>query len=144
MFIGASALCLALAFTSCGESTSQQTNVAAEVQPMEEMTLIGKTLELDYGTMKAVATYTSETELTWTSQVRDVELVNTQQYTYVRLSPTQFFLNWLEADGTNVSQVIDLEQMILTAYHTISAPEDATAIGGRVGQPLKATIKVLP
>ncbi|GJH39982.1 hypothetical protein RCZ04_05320 [Capnocytophaga sp. HP1101] len=52
------------------------------------------------------------------------------------MNPTQYFLNWVEDDGTTVSQVIDTEKGSVTAFLTY---DDGS--GKRVAQLLEGSFE---
>ena len=54
-----------------------------------------------------------------------------------KIDGTKFFVNWIEKDGTTVSQVIDLEKKTVEAFLTF---DDAK--GKRIAQTLEGTFEV--
>ncbi|WP_460484572.1 MoaF-related domain-containing protein [Capnocytophaga sp. HP1101] len=60
----------------------------------------------------------------------------TNALTLKSMNPTQYFLNWVEDDGTTVSQVIDTEKGSVTAFLTY---DDGS--GKRVAQLLEGSFE---
>lgn len=98
-----------------------------------ETQLIGQKLLLDYGTMQARVDYRSEQSLHWEITLADGSLTQGDEtMSYERLSPSSYFVSWIEADGTTVSQVLDLKEKTVRAYLTV--PADSTAPDARGGR----------
>ena len=101
---------LARCTSHSGERTTQTPNTppAVEAAPIE---LLGKTLFIDYGTMKAEVRYQADS-LYWKSFTPEKVLTGEGQETpsYAELGDGRFLVTWQEADGTAVSQFIDLKE----------------------------------
>lgn len=141
--------CLLLApfFYACSPSGEQQTSQASQTQQDTTVyQLIGKKLLLDYGTMQAKVAYLTEETLHWEITLPDGNLSQgDERPSYQRLSPSSFFVSWIEADGTSVSQVLDLKEKSVKAYLTMSADSTAqNARGGRTAQLIEGTISEQP
>lgn len=62
-----------------------------------------------------------------------------EELTYQRLNGHQFFLSWIEADGSSVSQVVDLKGFTVTAFLTFA---DENGRGGRGSQLLQGEVEL--
>ena len=74
-----------------------------------DTTLVGKRLYLEFESNISVVEYLSDQHLFWLS--RD-SIHGTKEgkdfYNSLHIEPHVFFVNWVERDGTTVSQVLDL------------------------------------
>lgn len=137
------ALVAASALVACsGTSQCKVQDTTAVAQDSSELQLVGKRLLLDYGDMQAEVDYLSESSLHWAIKLPDgTQTEGNEEVSYRRLSPSSFFVSWIEADGTTVSQVLDLRTKSVQAYLTMAADStQASARGGRQGQLLEGRI----
>ena len=106
----------------------------------DSLELIGKTLLLKYSTgMMAEVSYVSPTAVHWvTLENGQATGEGDEAMDYQRLSGYQFFLSWIEADGTSVSQVVDLKGFTVTAFLTFA---DENGRGGRGSQLLLGEVE---
>lgn len=113
IFLCSSLLVLSLLSLGCsqqGQTASPASEAIASTDSLEgRQVLIGKTLLLDYGTMKAEVRYdsvywrTMTPEGQQTGQDREIP-------SYEALGGDRFFVTWQEADGTAVTQIVDLRE----------------------------------
>nr|WP_314651176.1 MoaF N-terminal domain-containing protein [uncultured Porphyromonas sp.] len=126
-----SSLALALGLCSChsptGTSTEQQPTVepggtltdtvAAEPPQSSDTTLVGKRLYFAFDGNSSVVEYLSDRHLHWLS--RDSvhgEKEGEDRYHAQHIESHIFFVNWVEADGTTISQVLDLKERTCQAF----------------------------
>ncbi|WP_437918002.1 MoaF-related domain-containing protein [Sphingobacterium sp. LRF_L2] len=92
--------------------------------------LIGKKAVLTYPKLRAEVEYIDENTLHWSQATADgSKIEGTEKVSYKQINNHQFFLNWIEADGFTVSQVIDLKTNKVTAY--LSYGDENSERGGR-------------
>lgn len=128
----------ALALACNNPQTSENKNVIAQQQ--EHFSLIGKEAVLKYPTLTAQVKYISATELHWkTTDAEGNTAEGTEKISYKQLNDYLFFLNWIEQDGTTVSQVIDLKDNKVTAYLSFS---DENGRGGRSAEFLEGNVEL--
>ena len=108
---------LVLSLLSLGCSQQGQTNTLASdsiasTDSLEgRQVLIGETLLLDYGTMKAEVRYDSDS-VYWRTMTPEGQLTGQDREipSYEALGGDRFFVTWQEADGTAVTQIVDLKE----------------------------------
>ena len=115
-------LTASLIVTSCHSSdTSQKAHSEQAPSPVQstDTTLIGKRLYLNFPTNSSTVEYISDDHLFWSSR-DSVHGHKESEDTYhaVRIDSSVFFVNWVEADGTTVSQVLDLKARTCQAFIT--------------------------
>jgi len=99
--------------------------------------IIGKQALLKYPALTAQVTYLSDEEIHWkTTDDKGQVAEQTNALTLKSINPTQYFLSWVEDDGTTVSQVIDTEKGTVTAFLTYEEG------GKRVSQLLEGTFQL--
>ena len=99
--------------------------------------IIGKQAILKYPTLTAEVSYLSEKEIHWkTTDDKGQVAEQTNALTLKSINATQYFLSWVENDGTTVSQVIDTEKGTVTAFLTYEEG------GKRVSQLLEGTFEL--
>lgn len=127
-------------FISCNQTKNEKQNTNnLEVQQMENQTLIGKKAVLTYSELKAEVHYISQNQIHWkTTDPAGNTAEQTNELTYKPIAEHLFFLNWVEDDGTTVSQVIDLEKNTVSAYLSF---EDEN--GKRIAQLLEGKFELL-
>lgn len=133
----------AVAFLASCNNTQPNGNSDALLENTmgDSLELIGKTLLLKYSTgMMAEVSYTSPTTVHWvTLENGQATGEGDEAMDYQRLSGYQFFLSWIEADGTSVSQVVDLKGLTVTAFLTFA---DENGRGGRGSQLLQGGVEL--
>lgn len=101
-------LLLTIVFMSgCTLSVNNQSKEA----PFSVTDLIGKTVEYRYGESVYHVTFDSDSTLHWEAIAGDEKGV-VEQETYVAefIKPGLLFISWGEANGINVSQVLDFNE----------------------------------
>ena len=115
-------LTASLIVTSCHSSdTSQKAHSEQAPSPVQstDTTLVGKRLYLNFPTNSSTVEYISDDHLFWSSR-DSVHGHKESEDTYhaVRIDSSVFFVNWVEADGTTVSQVLDLKEHTCQTFLT--------------------------
>ena len=115
-------LTASLIVTSCHSSdTSQKAHSEQAPSPVQstDTTLIGKRLHLHFPTNSSTVEYISDDHLFWSSR-DSIHGYKEGEDTYhaVRIDSSVFFVNWVEADGTTVSQVLDLKEHTCQTFLT--------------------------
>jgi phenolic acid decarboxylase len=94
-------------------------NVSQQPQA-QTMSFVGKSLHFRYASgLEVTGHYATASDLTWEALTgpskgsKGTEKVHAQE-----VAPKVFFISWLEKSGTSVSQVLDLNQMKVTAFVT--------------------------
>ena len=104
----------------------------------------GKKLDITYETgYRFIVEYASEEQLKWTSiGVSDGgPTEETDSYHAYQLGEGRYFVNWVEAGGMTVSQVLDIEAGTVQAFLTWP---DEPAHGGRGTLLQQGTVTVMP
>ena len=129
-------------FTACDcpnktcEANTQTPTTEAVATPAP-VNIIGKQAILKYPALTAEVSYLSEKEIHWkTTDDKGQVAEQTNALTLKSINPTQYFLCWVENDGTTVSQVIDTEKGTVTAFLTYEEG------GKRVSQLLEGTFEL--
>ena len=129
-------------FTACDcpnktyEANTQTPTTEAVATPAP-VNIIGKQAILKYPALTAEVSYLSEKEIHWkTTDDKGQVAEQTNVLTLKSINPTQYFLSWVENDGTTVSQVVDTEKGTVTAFLTY---EEA---GKRVSELLEGTFEL--
>lgn len=133
---------LMMACTSGGGTQGQQgadSSKCAADSVAEPAVLIGKTLMLDYGSMKARVRYEQDS-LYWTTFTPEMQETGQAREipAYEALGDSRFFVTWQEADGTAVTQIVDLKEQTVLA--SVLDPAQAKA-GDRTPLVLVGTAK---
>ena len=129
----------ALLFSCNCPKNDKEMNTTENTQSISDFTLIGKKAKLTYPELTAEVQYISETQIHWKTTDKSGNVAEeTDALTLKPLGNGQFFLNWIENDGTTVSQVIDTQKKTVSAYLTFS---DET--GKRVSQFLEGTFEIM-
>ena len=115
-------LTASLIVTSCHSSdTSHKAHSEQAPSPVQstDTTLVGKRLHLHFPTNSSTVEYISDDHLFWSSR-DSVHGYKEGEDTYhaVRIDSSVFFVNWVEADGTTVSQVLDLKEHTCQTFLT--------------------------
>ncbi|WP_081417521.1 MoaF-related domain-containing protein [Paenibacillus sp. Soil522] len=102
------------------QNTELLTQKVVISQSSNQKTFIGKSYRIIFEDGYVFnATYIDESHLHW----EEIEgpfkgLAGDEKMTYRQLAPGLFFVNWLEETGVSVSQVLDLNKMIVHAFMT--------------------------
>ena len=114
-------LTASLFFTACHSSDSAHKASHEQAAPIQstDTTLVGKRLYLNFPTNSSTVEYISDDHLFWSSR-DSVHGHKESEDTYhaVRIDSSVFFVNWVEADGTTVSQVLDLKEHTCQTFLT--------------------------
>ena len=125
-----------IALTKRCEANTQTPTTEAVATPAP-VNIIGKQAILKYPALTAKVSYLSEKEIHWkTTNDKGQVAEQTNVLTLKLINPTQYFLSWVENDGTTVSQVIDTEKGTVTAFLTYEEG------GKRVSQLLEGTFEL--
>ena len=141
-------LTIAALFAACGcpnrkcednkqcEANTQIPTTEPVVTPTP-VNIIGKQALLKYPALTAQVTYLSDKEIHWkTTDDKGQVAEQTNALTLKSINTPQYFLSWVEDDGTTVSQVIDTEKGTVTAFLTYEEG------GKRVSQCLEGTFQL--
>jgi len=121
-FIGLLAVAAVSACSRSGNSTDPSVRNA-------EHDLIGMTGKITYTNFQAKVNYLNDSTIHWkTVDAKGVVAQETEHVSYQKLNDHLYFLNWMEKSGLTVSQVIDIQNMEVTAYLTY---KDTTVPSGR-------------
>ena len=114
-------LTASLFFTACHSSDSAHKASHEQAAPIQatDTTLVGKRLYLHFPTNSSTVEYISDDHLFWSSR-DSIHGYKEGEDTYhaVRIDSSVFFVNWVEADGTTVSQVLDLKEHTCQTFLT--------------------------
>ena len=89
------------------------------------MGLVGKRFLFQYESgLQVIGDYSSPSEVSWETLTgpakgsRGTESVHTAE-----IATNIFFVSWIEKSGTTVSQVLDLDKLVVTAFVTFDTPQ---------------------
>ena len=103
-----------------------------------DITLIGHKATLSYPGLTANVKYLNDSTIYWkTTDKKDSVAEEINRIVMKKIDGTKFFVNWIEKDGTTVSQVIDVEKKTVEAFLTL---DDAK--GKRIAQMLEGTYEL--
>ena len=103
-----------------------------------EITLIGHKALLSYPGLTANVKYLNDSTIYWkTTDEKDSVAEGTNRMVMKKIDGAKFFVNWIEKDGTTVSQVIDVEKKTVEAFLSF---DDAK--GKRIAQMLEGTYEL--
>lgn len=86
------------------------------------MTLAGKSFLLTYPTGLRIIGRYAESSLTWEALTGPAAGTTGTERTYTyEVAPGIFFVSWAEASGTTVSQVLDLNTLVVTGFVTFGS-----------------------
>ena len=120
-------------FTMLACNNNTENSISEEIQTeIRDFSLIGKKGKIIYDNFIAEVSYLSDSSLHWkTTGIKDGKVnEGDEKIFYKRLSENQHFLNWIEADGFVISQIIDTKKMTVDAFGSFSNEQDS---GGRTG-----------
>lgn len=128
-------LLVASLFTACNTPPENKARTEAE-----DYAIIGKKALLVYPDFKAEVEYLSDSTLHWKTTSPDGKVNEADETVfYKKLNDHQFFLNWIEADGLSISQVIDAKAKTVTAFGTYA--DDKSPRGKRSSMHLEGTFE---
>jgi len=89
------------------------------------MNLIGRRLRFHYDSgLEVVGYYSTPTEVFWEALTGPAKgSKGTESVNMAEVAPNVFFVNWVEKSGTTVSQVLDLDKLVVTAFVTFDTPQ---------------------
>ena len=89
------------------------------------MNLIGKRLLFHYESgLQVIGHYSTPTEVSWEALTGPAKgSKGTESVDMAKIAPNIFFVNWIERSGTTVSQVLDLEKLVVAAFVTFETPQ---------------------
>ena len=103
-----------------------------------DIILIGHKATLSYPGLTANVKYLNDSTIYWkTTDEKDSVAEETNRMVVKKIDGTKFFVNWIEKDGTTVSQVIDVEKKTVEAFLTF---DDAK--GKHIAQMLEGTYEL--
>lgn len=103
-----------------------------------DIILIGHKATLSYPGLTANVKYLNDSTIYWkTTDKKDSVAEETNRMVMKKIDGTMFFVNWIEKDGTTVSQVIDVEKKTVEAFLTF---DDAK--GKHIAQMLEGTYEL--
>ena len=118
LFTLAAALSL---LTACSGDSSGTKTSQEDAPPVQttDTTLVGKRLHLRFPENVSTVEYLSHKHLFWKSKDSvHGSKEGEDNYSAIRIGASVFFVNWVEADGTTVSQVLDLDERTCQAFLT--------------------------
>jgi hypothetical protein len=88
------------------------------------MKLVGKKLLFNYQSgLQVIGHYSKATEVIWEALTGPMKgSKGTEAVNMAEVAPNIFFVNWVEESGTTVSQVLDLDRSLVTAFVTFETP----------------------
>ncbi|MBF1311309.1 MAG: MoaF N-terminal domain-containing protein [Porphyromonas sp.] len=110
-----------LLLTACSGDSSGTKTSQEDAPPVQttDTTLVGKRLHLRFPDNISTVEYLSHKHLFWRSKDSvHGSKEGEDNYSAVRIGTSVFFVNWVEADGTTVSQVLDLDERTCKAFIT--------------------------
>ena len=89
------------------------------------MGLFGKRFLFKYESgLQVVGEYSSPSVVSWEALSGPAKGSRGRESASIaEVYPNLFFVNWVETSGTTVSQALDLENMIVTAFVTFDTPQ---------------------
>ena len=103
-----------------------------------DITLIGHKATLSYPGLTANVKYLNDSTIyRETTDKKDSVAEEINRIVMKKIDGTKFFVNWIEKDGTTVSQVIDVEKKTVEAFLTFN-----DAKGKRIAQMLGGTYEL--
>lgn len=123
---------------ACRDARSSPQTTASEASRQDtimvqasDTTLVGKRIHLSFEGNSSVVEYLSHQQLYWYSKDSvHGEKEGRDNYRVLHIEPHVFFVNWVERDGTTISQVLDLKERTCQAFMTsnvYSARKDSRA-----------------
>lgn len=103
--------------------------------------IVGRKIKIEYPTMIAEITYTSDSTLHWKTEEGGIVAEGNENVTYKPIGKDLYFINWIESDGITVSQVVDFSQNIVSVFMSYSDPNSNR--GQRSGDLFEGKITVL-
>jgi hypothetical protein len=94
------------------------------------MNFVGKTVVMRYESgLEVKGYYPSTEELRWQALTGPSQGSEGVERIYSsEIAPNIYFINWLEAGGTTVSQILDMNRSAVTAFVTFDAGDSRQAV----------------
>lgn len=119
-YLACGLLVLTAGFSACKhKATSARTGAASHHTSIQDSdtVLVGKRLYLRFPTNESVIEYVSPQHLYWSSKDSTHGYKEGEdRYHALQIEPHVFFVNWAEADGTTVTQILDLKAKTCQAF----------------------------
>ena len=107
-----------LVIGACNQKTTTVTK-KSNAGIAESFTLTGKKAKLVYPEFQAEVNYISDDEIHWkTLDKSGKKAEGDEKISLKKIRDRLFFVNWIEKDGTTVSQVIDAQKGTVQVYLT--------------------------
>lgn len=118
-------LLIACNSNDANQKTNNELITEAKTQEVDnDFTLIGKQIAIEYPDMQANIEYLSDSTLHWTTvKPQNIVEEGIEQMSYQQVAKDLFFINWIEKDGTTVSQVLDVTKQKVYVYLSFSDEE---------------------
>ena len=89
------------------------------------MRLVGKKLLFHYESgLQIIGHYSTPTEVSWEALAGPAKgSKGTESVHMAEVAPNIFFVSWVEKSGTTVSQVLDLDKLVVTGFVTFDTPQ---------------------
>lgn len=96
------------------------------------MKLIGKKLFSYESGLEVIGQYSSPIEVSWEAFTGPAKgSTGTESVQMAEVAPSLFSVNWIEKSGTTVSQVLDLNEMVVTGFVTFDTPQGRQRISDK-------------
>lgn len=121
-------------FIACEKKEGQITSKT------NDYSIVGKKATITYPELKAEVFYISDSTLHWKTTDNAGNIAEgDEKINYNLLNENQFFINWIEIDGTTISQVIDTKSKKVITY--LSYTDEESTRGKRAGIPIEGTFE---
>ena len=138
---------LVLTNISCADKKTEKTDNVQQTVQTEDLSLnsvssiIGRKIKVEYPTMQAEMTYTSDSTLHWKTIDNGIVAEGDENVAYKAIAKDMYFINWIENDGITVSQVVDFKKNIISVFMSYHDPKSVR--GQRAGDLFEGKITIL-
>ena len=89
------------------------------------MKLLGKKLIFRYESgLEVIGHYSTPTKVSWEALTGAAKgSKGRESVDMAEIAPNIFLVNWVEKSGTTVSQILDLDKLVVTAFVTFDTPQ---------------------
>ncbi|MDO5607722.1 MAG: hypothetical protein Q4G08_04610 [Capnocytophaga sp.] len=130
---------MAFVFFSCNDCQKEKNHTENLIE-LEGTSLIGRKAVLLYPEFKAEVSYLTDSTLHWKTILPDGTIDEGNEDAVIKkLNKHQFFLNWIEKDGTSISQIIELKDNSVFVFCTFADEENPR--GGRSSAVLEGSFE---
>lgn len=130
-----------ITIVSCSNKDKQTTTNLEENNVAVTTSLLGHTILATYPEMKAEIQYLSDSVLHWET-ITDGNVAQDEEVMYQkRVGENLFFVNWIEADGTTVSQVVDFKNHKISVFLTYF--DESNPRGQRTSNFFEGTFEII-